>query len=220
MNINRLLISILIIILIFSLISISGCTSWFRYLDNKMNPDIDSSGRASDADEFNELSDEEEKALDEALAAAEDEIEAEQEKEEKLKKEEEEREEKQLAVEEAELREGLEEEEELIPNEPITYSGECDGVNIIIVIDFKTTKVSGTVSLGGDYWADAEIVGIVNIENFEVNAAFDGMCGSKESGDSETFRGSIEGTVTGDLKAFTGNIIDNEGWGGEFTAAK
>ena len=211
MRVKLLLIILLTTILMLSIITLSGCA--FDYL-------IERAGGINETDTDTPISSGDKKSAEEALAAAKEEINVEQEREEKLKKEEEEREEKQLAVEEAELREGLEEEEELIPNEPITYSGELDGVSIIIVIDFKTTEVSGTVNLSGDYWADAEIVGIVNIENFKINAAFDGMCGSKEHGMGETFRGSIEGTVTGDLKTFIGTIIDNEGWGGEFTAAK
>ena len=128
--------------------------------------------------------------------------------------------EEQKEREQAEETELMEEEEELIPNEPVTYSGELDGVNIIIVINFKTTEVSGTVSYDdGNYWMDAEIVGIINIENFEVNSAFDGMCGSKEAGIGETWRGSIDGTVTGDLKTFNGTIIADDGAGGKFIAS-
>ena len=219
MKIRHLLISFLIIILLLSLLSLSGCT-WIDYLVDKTNPDIDIYGNAESSDPLDRIPAEEEKALDEAFDLAEEEIEAEKEKEEKLRIEKEERDERELAIEEADLREGLEEEEELIPNEPITYSGEFDGTAIIVIINFKTTEVSGSVSYDdGNYWMDAEIVGIINIENFEVNAAFDGMCGSKEAGIGETWRGSIDGTVTGDLKTFNGTIIADDGAGGKFIAS-
>ena len=216
MKIRHLLISFLIIILLLSLFSLSGCT-WIDYLIDRGNPDKDMYGNIESSDPNDNIPAEVEKALDEAVVSAEEEIEAE---EEELRKEKEERDERELAIEEADLREGLEEEEELIPNEPITYSGEFDGTAIIVIINFKTTEVSGIVSYDdGNYWMDAEIVGIINIENFEVNAAFDGMCGSKEAGIGETWRGSIDGTVTGDLKTFNGTIITDDGAGGKFIAS-
>ena len=39
-----------------------------------------------------------------------------------------------------------EEEEKLISNEPITYSGNIDGVPVIIMVDFKTKEVTGPIN--------------------------------------------------------------------------
>ena len=63
-------------------------------------------------------------------------------------------EEKERIAEEAELLEGFEEEEKLFPDEPITYSGEFDGVGITLIVDYKTTVVSGSVNLSGDDYVD------------------------------------------------------------------
>jgi len=97
MKIRHLLISFLIIILLLSLFSLSGCT-WIDYLVDKANPDIDMYGNAESSDPLDRIPAEEEKALDEAFASAEEEIEAEKEKEEELRKEKEERDERELAI--------------------------------------------------------------------------------------------------------------------------
>lgn len=144
------------------------------------------------------LSDENIKEIDKAIAEAEEEMKAE---------------------EEIELLEGFEEEEKLIPDEPITYSGEYDGIAITLIVDFKTTAVSGSISLGGDYYLDAAIDGTINIKDFIVTTTFSGIMGAKEAGREESWNGTINGEISDDLSTFNGEIFDDEG-GGEFTASR
>jgi len=109
--------------------------------------------------------------------------------------------------------------DEYLPDEPITYSGEFEGVGIILIVDFKTTAVSGSVSMGGDLYLDAGIEGIINIETFEVTATFSGIMGAAGAGMEEPWNGTINGTISGDLSTYNGNIKDDEG-GGKFTATR
>ena len=155
---NKLMVIFLITVLaMLSLVIITGCGDELGYL-------IDRS-QDKDVNENKDISDQNKKAIDEAVAEAEEEM-----KEEELTEgfEEypgEEIEEGQLSEEE-QLIEGFEEEERILPNEPVTYNGDMDGVDIALIINFKTTKVSGTVSSGGDQYVDAAIDGIINIETF------------------------------------------------------
>ncbi len=123
--------------------------------------------------------------------------------------------------EEAELLEGSEEEERLIPNEPITYSGDALGLAVVLVVNFKTKVVTGSISLSGDDYVDATITdGKINIETFEITANFSGIMGSAEYDQVDTFNGIITGKVSEDLNTFNGDIRDDEGDGGKFTINK
>jgi len=126
-----------------------------------------------------------------------------------------------LAVEEAELLEGFEEEEELIPDEPITYSGDALGLDVVLIVDFKTTTVTGLINLSGDVYVDATITdGEIDIDTFEIIANFSGIIGMKEYGEEEGFFGIITGIISEDYSTFNGVILDDEGWGGKFTASR
>jgi len=129
-------------------------------------------------------------------------------------------EEKERIAEEAELLEGFEEEEKLFPDEPITYSGEFDGVGITLIVDYKTTVVSGSVNLSGDDYVDATINGEIDIDTFKVTSNFSGIMGSKEYGKEYPFNGIVTGIISEDLSTFNGEILNDEGAGGEFTATK
>ena len=95
MKMKYLLISFLSIILILSLVSVSGCV----WIDSLTDDNTESS------DLYDKSPAEKEKALREALASAEEEIKADKE-----------REEREWSAENEELLEGFEEEEKLIPN--------------------------------------------------------------------------------------------------------
>ena len=159
----------------------------------------------------------------EEAAVAEEEYKAwerEREEREQAAEEAEQREKEQAESEEAELLEGFEEEEKLIPNEPITYSGDVGGIDVVLIVNFKTKKVSGSINYSGDSgYVDATIDGeIIDIDNFEIKAKFSGKRGWKED---FPFKGTINGTISNDLSTFKGDIWDDEtGWGGEFTATK
>ena len=187
-KIKRLLISLLTTILMFNLLVMSGCQ--LIYLIQKIGQNPSSEGEETSIVISGAISEEEKKVLDEVITEAEKEIE------------------------EAEL----EEEEKMLPNEPVKYNGEFGGVSIILVIDFKTTKVTGSVSLSGDDYVDANIKGKIDIETFEVSTDFSGIMGSKEYGKAYPFNGTINGVVTDNLGAFIGDIVDDEGTGGEFAA--
>ena len=115
------------------------------------------------------------------------------------------------ATAEAALIEGFSEEEVLLPNEPVAYQGNVDGVSATMVIGFKTSDVSGALSLAGDDYAEAEIVGVIDLVTFKVTAVFSGTVGSKKQGVSFPWAGTIEGVVSPDLASFTGLLVDDEG---------
>ena len=113
-----------------------------------------------------------------------------------------------------------EEEENLIPNEPITYSGNIDGVPVILIVNFKTTEVTGSLSLSGEDYIDAPINGKIDINTFEITSNYSGIAGTKELGEFP-FNGTITGIITDDLSTFNGEIQpDYEDTGTKFTATK
>ena len=135
------------------------------------------------------------------------------------KKEKDEQERKKYEV-DPELSEGFEEEEELIPSEPMSYCGDALGLDVVLIVNFKTTEVSGSINLSGDDYVDAAITdGKIDIETFEITANFSGIMGSKEYGEAYPFNGTIKGIISDDLNTFNGDIRDDEGDGGKFTAA-
>ena len=99
--------------------------------------------------------------------------------------------------------------------------GDAMGLNIVLIVDFKSTGVTGSINLSGDDYIDATIVdGKIDLETLNVTTNFSGIMGSKEYGKEFSFTGTITGIITEDLNIFNGEIIDDEGEGGEFTLAK
>ncbi|MFC2144712.1 hypothetical protein ACFLQQ_00095 [Actinomycetota bacterium] len=163
-------------------------------------------------EDLQELEDYEE-SRDEYLNGDEDDEDWEEQEKERIEKE-------QVAA-EAEFEEGFEEEEKLIPKEPITYSGDALGLAVVLVVNFKTTVVTGSVNLSGDDYIDATITdGIINIDTFEITSNFSGIMGSAEYGVEYPFNGTIIGIISNDLSTFDGVILDDEGDGGKFTASR
>lgn len=113
-----------------------------------------------------------------------------------------------------------EEEERLIPDEPITYSGDLWDVGIDLIVDFKTKVVSGSLSQSGDPYVNAKIDGTINIETFKVTTTFSGVVGAPEYGKEEPFNGTINGIISDDLSTFNGILLDDEGESGEITLTK
>jgi len=112
---------------------------------------------------------------------------------------------------ETELIEGFSEEEVFLPNEPVTYQGDVEGVSVNLEIDFKSADVSGALSLVGDDYANAEIVGVIDLVTFKVTTVFSGETGSVEHGMSFPWSGTIDGVVSPDLSSFSGLLVDDEG---------
>ena len=161
MKIKPILFTLFIIIIIMSLIFLSGCDS-YDYLMSKIIKG-DSSNESYDDGEV--------KAVDEAIAAAEKEIEAE-----KLEGTAE-KSEKDIDASITESEKPFEEQDKL-PDEPITYYATIwDAISIALVINFKAAEVSGSLSQSGDTYRDAGIVGTIDIETFEVNSTFSGIQG-------------------------------------------
>jgi hypothetical protein len=126
------------------------------------------------------------------------------------------------AVDQAEWEEWeeAEEEENLIPNEPITYSTSIDGAKVILIVNFKTKEVKGSISKSGEDYVDATIKGeIININTFEITTNYSGIEGSP--GVEFTINGTITGKITEDLNIFNGVITpDSYDEGVEFTATR
>jgi len=164
----------------------------------------------------------EQAALDEATDQAERE-EWEEEEAEKAEQIAKEIEENQAETEEAAPAEEVaaEEEEKLISNEPITYSGSIEGVAVILIVDFKTKEVTGSLSLSGDDYVDATINGeITDIKTFEIYTNYSGVGGTKGLGEFP-FNGIITGKITDDLSTFNGEVQpDYEDTGTKFTATR
>ncbi len=117
------------------------------------------------------------------------------------------------------------EEENLIPNEPITYSGNlynANGTEVILIVNFKTTEVTGPISLDSvDDYIDATINGKIDIDTFEVTSNYYGIWRLKETEEEFPFNGTITGKITEDLSTFNGIIHpDYSDVGVEFTATK
>ena len=113
------------------------------------------------------------------------------------------------------------EEEKLISNEPITYSGSIEGVAVILIVDFKTKEITGSLSLSGDDYVDATINGeITDIKTFEIYTNYSGVGGTKGLGEFP-FNGIITGKITDDLSTFNGEVQpDYEDTGTKFTATR
>ena len=117
------------------------------------------------------------------------------------------------------------EEENLIPNEPITYTGNlynANGTEVILIVNFKTTEVTGPISLDSvDDYIDATINGKIDIDTFEVTSNYYGIWRLKETDEEFPFNGTITGKITEDLSTFNGIIHpDYSDVGVEFTATK
>ena len=112
-----------------------------------------------------------------------------------------------------------EEDVKIIPNEPITYSTNMDGAAVILIVNFKTTEVTGSISLSGVTSVDATINGKIDINTFEITSNYSGIMVVEEAGEYP-FNGTITGKITDDLSTFNGEILNDEGKGRKITATK
>ena len=134
-----------------------------------------------------------------------------------------------IAAEEAEEREYL----ESLPNEPITYTGSIgkEGqvpIAVILIVDFKTKEVTGSLSYGGpgiNTYVDATITDgkIIDLLTLEIATKYSGVAGSKQvegsAGVEYQINGIITGTITYDLGTFNGEMSSEEG-AQKFTATR
>ncbi len=128
---------------------------------------------------------------------------------------------KQAEAEEAAPAEEVAEEEKIITDEPITYTGSVDGVPVILIVNFKTTEVTGSISLSGGTYIDATINGKIDINTFEITTNYSGIVRPEDTDKESPVNGTITGIITDDLSTFNGIMLaDYEDTGREFTATK
>jgi hypothetical protein len=125
-----------------------------------------------------------------------------------------------------------EEAEKSIPDKPLTYTGSIgeEGqvpIAVILIVNFKTKKVTGSLSYGGEginTYVDATITeGKIKLDILEINSKYSGVAGSKAVEGSEgveyQINGTITGTITDDLRTFNGEMKSEEG-AQKFTATR
>jgi hypothetical protein len=104
----------------------------------------------------------------------------------------------------------------------IIYTGSVNGATVILIVDFKTTEVTGSVSLTGDDYINANINdGKINLDTLEINTKYSGTGRLEAEGDDYPVNGTITGKISDDLSTFQGTIksdYENEGTG--FIATK
>lgn len=106
------------------------------------------------------------------------------------------------------------------PEAPVTYTGDIEAVAMSVTIDFKSSGVTGALSMGGDDYANAEISGTIDLEFLFVTATFSGAVGSMVYGIEVPWWGTIEGTVSDDFSSFAGMLVDDEGVSVNFTVTR
>jgi hypothetical protein len=115
-----------------------------------------------------------------------------------------------------------EEEEISLPDEPVTYTGNIEnGYPIVatLIVDFKTTVVTGSLSCCGDginTYVDATITdGKIKLDTLKITTNYSGVAGSKEVEGSKGVEMPINGTITGiitdNLSTFNGEMSSEEG---------
>lgn len=180
MKIRRLFVFLLSIILMFSLVSISGCRM-IEYFFDKLSPDYDDNNRPYDPDppDLDDILDEEEKIISEAVAAAEKEI----------------REEK--------LTEGFEDYPEII-----TLKGSIwEGSELILIIDMKKRVVGGSVTFeDSNSTYNAKITeGGIDLDANEITASCCGLWEDKIFGEEPKDKCiDIKGKLSKDYKKASG----------------
>jgi hypothetical protein len=121
-------------------------------------------------------------------------------------------------------------EENSFPNKPVTYEGNIENgypITVILIVDFTTANVAGSLSCCGEglnTYVDATITnGKINVDTLEITTNYSGVAGSKAVEGSEGAEIPISGTITGiitdDLTTFNGEMKSEEG-AQKFTAAR
>ena len=56
------------------------------------------------------------------------------------------------------------------PGEPIAYTSTVDWALVTLIVNFKTTEVTGSISESGNTYFDADIKGKINIDTLEITS--------------------------------------------------
>jgi hypothetical protein len=110
--------------------------------------------------------------------------------------------------------------EVIFPKGPATYEGKIEEVGMTLVLDFQTSAVEGTLSLAGDDYARAEIVGQFDLKTLSLTGTYSGVKGSVQYGMEFPWTGAIEGKVSTDLGKLSGTLVDDEGEVFDYTLAR
>ena len=177
MKIRRLFFISFTLILVFNLIFASGCSL------------LDFPEKITGEYEKDPLLPVDEKAMDEAIASAEKELEAEKEK-------------AQVA----------EEEEKLIPDEPITLKGSVWDSALTLIIDLQSGDVGGSLYFDdGEDTYNLTIKGDIDLETYKFNGVCSGLWVSKPLDISEIITVTIDGQLNKDLNGASGTSTGNAG---------
>ncbi len=119
---------------------------------------------------------------------------------------------------EVELGEAFEEEEKLIPKEPITLKGSVWDSALILIIDLQSGDVGGSIYFDdGEDTYDLIIKGDIDLETYKFNGMCSGLWVSQPLDTSETITVTIDGQLNKDLNGAIG-ILTGEGGTVDWTA--
>ncbi len=123
---------------------------------------------------------------------------------------------------EAELEEAAGEEEKSFPDEPITYTGNISGLPITLTVNFKTTEVTGSMPSPVKSYPDFIVTdGKIDLDTLAITANFSGVREMDSDGNViQTSWFTITGKISDDLSTVNGEILNDEGESGEFTATR
>lgn len=114
-------------------------------------------------------------------------------------------------------------EEESLTYETVTYTGIVNGATVILIVDFETNEVKGSISLTGDEYINANITdGKINEDTLEITTKYSGTGRLEAEGEDYPVSGTITGKINDDLSLFDGVIIPDieDTSGTKFTATK
>lgn len=136
-------------------------------------------------------------------------------------------EEKQTEVEQAAPAEETETPQEVVearsfPNEPVTYTGNLSGLPVTLIVDFKTSEITGSMPSAAKVFPDTVVTdGTIYLDTLEIYVFFTGVSEMDSDGNViKTAWLTITGKVSDDLSTLTGEILNEEGETGEITLTK
>jgi hypothetical protein len=113
-------------------------------------------------------------------------------------------------------------EEDSFPNELITYNGDMSGLTVIVIVDYKTTEVTGSLECPAIGYPDYVFTdGKIDIDTLKITAKSSGVREVDSDGNViQTQEFTITGTISEDLTSINGAIANNfdESW--EFNATR
>ena len=110
------------------------------------------------------------------------------------------------------------EEDESLPAETITYTGDMSGLPIIFIVNFKTTEVTGSIACPIDGYPDYSIDdGKIDLNTLGITAKSTWIREMHNDEVVQTVEMIITGTINNDLSKIDGEIVNDLGESGVFT---